>query len=401
MPFPRRESVSRLSQPKQFSWQVLRPFAFALGLLVFSDGLMYLGDHYLVHEGFPWALVSLLVLGAVASLWGLRAAALALLLTAFFGDVIVPDQHISFFSEVHFSLSIRLIRTFLFMLCGGTLIVVVWQARVMRERAALRREVLQAMQRMVLPETLPAIPGCDLASLYFPARQEEEVGGDFFDVFPVDAAQEVFGILIGDVVGKGKEAAEHTALLRYTARAYAGLNTGPADVLRRLNALLESQASLMGSASMFVGIYHAATGVLHYANAGHEPPLLARADGALELLSSTGTLVGILADAPYTQVETQLLPGDSLLLVTDGVTEARNAQGQFLDEAGAWRLLHPSLMAPSATRVVAQFYQRLEAFMDGYQRDDIAVLFLRRTFVPAETSHPRPLAGTTALSTLH
>jgi serine phosphatase RsbU (regulator of sigma subunit) len=249
---------------------------------------------------------------------------------------------------------------------------------------------------MVLPDALASVPGCDIAAHYRPARQEEEVGGDFYDVFPVDAARGCYGLLIGDVVGKGKEAAEHTALLRYTARAFCALGDGPAAALSRLNALLESQASELGSASLFLGLYHADTGTMCYANAGHEPPLLARADGAVEVLGTTGTLLGVVADASYGKATVVLLPGDALLLVTDGVTEARDPDGVFLEDTGSRRLLRASLSAATASAVVKDFAQRLETFMAGRRRDDIAILLLRRLApVSSPALHGHQVAVTT------
>ncbi len=373
----------------------VRPYASAAVLLAFAYGLMWLGDRHLLHYGFPWALVSLLVIAAVSSLWGSRPALMVLALSAVFGDEIVPDLHVSYLDPlgVHLGWHVRLIRTLMFAACGLALIAVAWQARVMRERAAQRREVVQSLQRMVLPDILAAVPGCDIAARYRPARQEEEVGGDFYDVFPVDAARGLYGLFLGDVVGKGKEAAQHTALLRYTARAFCALGDGPAAALARLNALLESQASSLGSASLFLGLYHAPSGTLRYANAGHEPPLLARADGTVEWLPPTGTLLGVAADAPYEEQRVELCAGDSLLLVTDGVTEARDPSGEFLDTEGTERLLRPCLSAPTAAAVAEQFHQRLESFMAGRQRDDIAILLLRRPVpIPARTPKPRPAA---------
>jgi serine phosphatase RsbU (regulator of sigma subunit) len=366
--------VSGLSSSR---WGVLRPFLYALALLLVVDSLMMAGDRYLAAYAFPWATVSLLVIAAVANLWGVRPALMVLLLACLFGDLIAPGQHISLISP-HFSWKVRLTRTLLFSICGSALILVAWQSRLMRERAAQRQLVVQALQRMVLPDTLPRITGCDLASLYRPARSEEEVGGDFYDVFPIKHTHNLYGILFGDVVGKGKEAAEHTAVLRYTTRAYLGLGLGPAECLARLNELLDAQKSALGSASLFLGVLDAETGRLCYANAGHEPPLLTRGTERGDSLAATGMLVGVLADAPYEEAEIEIAPGDSLLLVTDGVTEARDSTGRFLDEDGVWDLLRPSLRAGMASAVVTAFAARLDHFTDGVQRDDIAILFLRR-----------------------
>lgn len=373
---------SPILQSTTSAWRKLQPYFLAALIAVVADGLMNFGQSYL-HGNFPWALMSLLIVAAVASFLGIRPAVLVLLSSALFGYYYEPDKVLSGDGVAFVSVHVRLLHVLLFGVCGGLLIAFAWQARAMRAREALRREVLQALQRMVMPETLALIPGYEVAFHYQPARQEEEVGGDFYDVFLVDAARGLYGIVMGDVVGKGKEAAEHTALLRYTARAYAAVCDGPAEILRRLNALVEAQRFTLGSASLFVGLLDAERGRLCYANAGHEPPLLSHPDGDEEALDATGPLIGIVEDALYAEATLDFSPGDSLLLVTDGVTEARDPQGRFLDDAGVRRLLRPSLRAPSAAGAVVEFQERLDTFMAGRQRDDIAILLLRR---PA----PRP-----------
>ena len=360
----------------------LRPYLYSLVFLAAASALMYVADSALLRYAFPWALVSLLVVAAVASLWGAGPAALVLTLSALFGDLVVPDLHISYFYRHDPSWQISAVRLALFAACGTATIWLTHRSRLMQETAEHRREVVTSLQTMILPETLADAPGYDLDSVYRPARREEAVGGDFYDFYPVSAGE--YGLLIGDVMGKGKEAAASTAQLRYSVRALTGTGLGPAQVLGRLNDLLEQQGQSFGTASLFVGVLDASSGLIRYACAGHEPPLLARADGRQETLAVTGTLLGVGLSVPYAEQAVTLEPGDALLLMTDGVTEARSEAGVFLDSAGAWRLLFAALSLPSARSALSSIDTALTAFIGRNSCDDIAMLLLRRTPVPAE-----------------
>ena len=247
----------------------------------------------------------------------------------------------------------------------------------MHEKAERRREVVVALQSMILPDTLADAPGYDLCSFYRPAHHEEEVGGDFYDFYPCGAG--LYGLMIGDVMGKGKEAAASTALLRYSVRAFTSLETSPAQVMCRLNSMIETQGTQFGTATLFLGFLDTVSGSLCYANAGHEPPLLRRADGAEEILGTTGPILGIGFEATYAEDVVILDYRDALLLMTDGVTEARDAQGTFLDSAGTWRLFRAALRAPSAQKALASLDSALAAYIGAGPCDDIAMLLLRRT----------------------
>jgi len=211
------------------------PYLLSACLFAVASAVMYVGDAHLVRYGFPWALVYLLVVAAVASLWGARPAVLALALSALFGDLIVPDLHISYFYGHDPSWRVRVLRMLLFVACGVALVWLTERARHMQEKSEQRRAVVEALQRMILPERLADVPGYDLSGFYLPARQEEAVGGDFYDFYPTGTG--TYGLLIGDVMGKGKEAAASTALLRYSVRALTSMGMGPAQVLSQLNVL--------------------------------------------------------------------------------------------------------------------------------------------------------------------
>jgi hypothetical protein len=354
----------------------LAPYLLAVFLFAVTSGFMYLGDTFLLPFGFPWALVSLLIVAAVASLWGAGPALLVLVLSALFGDLIVPDLHISYFYGHDLSWHIRLVRMLLFGACGTSVVWLTHRTRLMQASAERRREVVTALQSMILPEKLADAPGYDLFGVYKPARHEEEVGGDFYDFYPIEAG--VYGILIGDVMGKGKEAAAFTALLRYSVRAFTSMDLCPAKVLSQLNEMIERQQLQFGTASLFVGVLDARTGLLRYASAGHEPPMLARADGREETLNATGPILGVGLILPYEEQVVRLGLKDSLFMMTDGVTEARSDDGKFLESEGTWRLLRSALSAPSTQEALASLDAALTTFIGRNSRDDIAMLLLQR-----------------------
>jgi len=356
---------------------LLLPYFYSVCLFAAASAVMYVGDANLVHYGFPWSLVYLLIVAAVASLWGARPAALALALSALFGDLIVPDLHISYFYGHDPSWRVRLLRMVLFAACGAALVWLTERARHMQERSEQRRTVVESLQRMILPERLTDVPGYDLSGFYLPAHLEEAVGGDFYDFFPTGTG--TYGLLIGDVMGKGKEAAASTALLRYSVRAFTSMGLGPAAVLSQLNVLIESQKLSFSTATLFLGILDPASGCLRYANAGHELPMLRRCAGQEETLVSTGLILGVGLDLPYEEEVIWLEAGDALLLMTDGATEARSESGTFLDSAGVWRLLRAALSLPTAETATAALSAALERFIGRASRDDIALLLLRRT----------------------
>lgn len=354
----------------------VRPYLLAVLLFLGASGLMYLGDSQLLQFGFPWALVSLLVIAATASLWGGRPALLVLALSALFGELIVPDLHIAYLYGHDLSGHVRVVRMLLFVACGAATVWLTFQARRMQEQAERRRGVVETLQRMISPDRLAAVPGYDISGVYRPARHEEEVGGDFYDLYPI--APGVYGLLIGDVMGKGKEAAEYTAVLRYSVRAFSALAQSPAQALFSLNDLIEAQQFRFGTASLFAGILDARSGLLRYASAGHEPPLLRRASGAEEMLTATGPIIGVGSGFCYEENAIVLEPGDALLLMTDGVTEARSEQGEFLESEGAWRLLRRALNAPTSDTALLSLERAVASHIGRNSRDDIALLLLRR-----------------------
>ncbi|WP_236572224.1 PP2C family protein-serine/threonine phosphatase [Nocardiopsis sp. FR4] len=197
------------------------------------------------------------------------------------------------------------------------------------ERARLR-EVLTTLQRALLPDTLPEVPGMEAAAYYHTASPFR-LGGDFYDLFSLDDTRWAF--FLGDVSGKGPEAATLTSQARYALRA-AGLHSpDPATPLATLNTVLLERYADNGDpryCTALFGILEPGGGGVRVrlAFGGHPPALVLRADGTCEqLFTPGGMLVGVLPSAHFATVETTLAPGDTLLLYTDGLTEARTGSG--------------------------------------------------------------------------
>ena len=253
-------------------------------------------------------------------------------------------------------------------------------ARLFAELHALyarEKRIAEELQNSLLPTVPDRVGTFQLAHVYQAALEESGIGGDFFDLFPLGGDR--LGIVMADVSGKGLKAAVQTALLKYTLRAFALENPdAPAQTLARVNDVLCSpMSSHDGFVTLFYGVLDTRTGALSYANAGHEPPLCRRAGAevAEELPLGDGLALGALPGAPYEQREATLAPGDLLLLYTDGLTEARTADGRFLGSEGLSRLLPlADLPAPEAVRSV---YDQVAAFADDVRRDDVAMLALR------------------------
>ena len=161
------------------------------------------------------------------------------------------------------------------------------------------------------------------------------MGGDFYDAMALPNG--MVGLVIGDVAGHGVEAAAQTALVTTTLRAFANEDpTSPGRVLARVNRSLTLDHTFNGFVSLFYGVFDPDSTTLRFSNAGHEPPILIRADADCEPLGSTGLVIGVDVGAAYTERTVQLNEGDCLIMLTDGITEARSqATGQMFGWEGA------------------------------------------------------------------
>lgn len=244
--------------------------------------------------------------------------------------------------------------------------------------------IAERLQASLLPSALPAIPGAGLAVHYATADEAVEVGGDFYDVFP--AGRDRYVLVIGDVAGRGVDAAGMTGLARHTIRALAH-HLDPAEVLTRLNeALLAQQhherfltavCAVLDLDPEGHGGPEGTRALLTYANAGHCRPALACADGDVVLLDATGPLLGVVDDPRIEQVAVPLLAGDTVVLCTDGITEARRGRDLFGEtglEAALRAGAEPGDSARGADVVVAGIVGAVRAFQVAPSADDIALL---------------------------
>ena len=243
---------------------------------------------------------------------------------------------------------------------------------------ARSRQIARTLQDSLLPTSLPVIEGLDISARYVAGGEGVDVGGDFYDLFPLDHEREWFAVL-GDVCGKGPEAAALTALARYTIRADADGRT-PGGVLERLNAAVLSQVGDMRFLTATCVRLRRDGGQVEarLARGGHPPSLVLRADGTVEVIVPGGPLIGVLAATTFEEVIFRLAPGDALVLFSDGVTEARSPDGGLF---GVERL--SALLAARAGKGADEIAQAIDeavhAFGEGRPYDDIALLVVRAT----------------------
>ena len=239
------------------------------------------------------------------------------------------------------------------------------------------RRLADTLQRSFLPSRLPAVPGVELAAGYRAGGEHSVVGGDTYDVMALPNGH--WMVLIADVCGTGPVAAASTALTRHTARAVAA-GDDPAEILGAVNSALlaEGTPAAAGFVTACCLVLSPEEPAVALSLAGHPQPLLRRADGTVVPLGRPGMPLGIDADAGYSVESVSLAPGDTLVLYTDGVTEARDVTGEQFGEAALADLLAGTAGAgPDET--VAAVRAAVDRHLKGSRRstDDLAVLALR------------------------
>jgi serine phosphatase RsbU (regulator of sigma subunit) len=236
------------------------------------------------------------------------------------------------------------------------------------------REIAVTLQRSLVPPSLPPVPGVELAALYRPAGEGYEVGGDFYDVFPVRGGE--WGIALGDVCGKGPGAAATTGLVRHTLRAAALREDDPRAAVQAVNeAILRSESDEFCTLA-FGRLRSTPRGLrVLVVCGGHPAPLVLRARGEVERIECEGALLGVLEDASLNLVPAHLRAGDSLLFYTDGVTDAR-IEAARMGEEGLEHLLAGCVGLPAAG-IVASIEAELDRVKDQARRDDVAILVVR------------------------
>jgi serine phosphatase RsbU (regulator of sigma subunit) len=191
-----------------------------------------------------------------------------------------------------------------------------------RARLELELQMAREVQASLLPQQLPRLPGYSFAADWRSAR---EMAGDFYDVFALPSG--LWALVIADVSDKGAPAAMLMAMTRSLLRSSAARGLGPAATLAEVNRDFLAHSSSNMFVSVFYAVLDPATHSLAYANAGHNPPLLRRSGGAIESLPRTGILVGILPELVISAARLTLAPGDTIVLYTDGLTDALNPLG--------------------------------------------------------------------------
>jgi serine phosphatase RsbU (regulator of sigma subunit)/PAS domain-containing protein len=238
-----------------------------------------------------------------------------------------------------------------------------------------RSRIAHTLQSELLPSRLPDVPGATVAVRYRAAGELNEVGGDFYDVF--ERRDGSFALVIGDVSGKGAEAAAVTALARHTVRTAALQPAGPSDLLMTLNGALRSQRQ--GSEFCTVCVagleIDGAAATLRLALGGHPPALVLRAGGEVQAHGEPGTLIGVFPDPVLSDTEIALGPGDVLLLYTDGVIEAGESR-RAIGEAGLAGILG-GLAGCGADAIVDAVEREAVSAQEGQPRDDIALVAVR------------------------
>jgi GAF domain-containing protein len=230
-------------------------------------------------------------------------------------------------------------------------------------------EVATTLQRSLLPPDLPKVEGWSFDSLYMPAGSEADVGGDFYDVFPTAAG---FMAVMGDVVGRGPAAAALTAMGRYTLRTAGSLVGTPTMALARLNDNLRERGD-MALCTAVVVLLRADSHDASIVCAGHPLPLLVRG-GGVQPVGRIGPLLGAFEQGHWLPVSLELVPGDVLVLYTDGVIDARAGDLRFGEE----RLQQTLTGATTATDAVERIRAALLEFAGAEQDDDVAVLALQK-----------------------
>jgi serine phosphatase RsbU (regulator of sigma subunit) len=242
-------------------------------------------------------------------------------------------------------------------------------------------DLARSLQDSLLPPVLRPVPGLDAAAYYRPASGGSTVVGDFYDLFHAQGSW--WGAVMGDVCGKGTEAAKITALARYTVRAAASQHSSPAEIFRQLNsALLDQYQDDRFLTAIYAAFRVGPDGVLgRLCSAGHPPALIRRADGHVTRIGEGGTMLGVFPRVHLADTQFRLAPGDTLLLYTDGATEARARSGtaaerpMFGEEGLAAALT--ACDGLDAASVVGRLREAIALHSGDWASDDTALIALR------------------------
>jgi integral membrane sensor domain MASE1/anti-sigma regulatory factor (Ser/Thr protein kinase) len=331
-----------------------------VGVLVFSQSV---DAAYAVFPFLIWAALRFLQPGAATA--SLIVATIAVVYTANgLGQFVVDSEDDSLLLAQTFSGVSGL---------SALILATVMSQRRRAERTA--QDVARGFQTELLPPALPQIPQMQTAAWYRAGMQEQEVGGDFYDVFEAGPGRWI--AVIGDVCGKGPEAASLTALARYTLRAVGREEVKPSEALYSLNqAILEQRSDHRFMTVALIGVSdESGRQIVTASSAGHPLPLLVRATGEVTQIGTAGTLLGIYPDPWLADHRVEMAAGDALILFTDGLNERRDPQDE--PTRRIWDILSES--AGSGANEITERLQGVAPEEDGEGTDDVALLVLRRT----------------------
>lgn len=237
-----------------------------------------------------------------------------------------------------------------------------------------RSEVAETLQASLLPARLPSVPGLEFAPAYIGATQSQEISGDFYDVF---RCRDGWAIAIGDVCGKGQDAAAMTAAARHSIRALATVHDSPVEVLAAANeVLLAGDYDERFVTVKLAFLRQRGRGMtVELGSSGHPGPAVVRADGRVELLEGDGLPLGLFDDAHPNMIDLELDEGDLLFFYTDGVTEARSADKGFFEDRLVDELA--SVAGRSAGETVRAVQELVTTFSHGELRDDVTILAVK------------------------
>lgn len=246
---------------------------------------------------------------------------------------------------------------------------------IVRDITEYKREhfIAETLQKAMLAPGAENVSGISIASAYLSASAEAQVGGDLFDVFTIRPG--LVGVAIGDVSGKGMEAAMHTALAKYALRVYAYEDPDPCSVLKNVNGVVYRESGIDEFTTLFFGVLDVKAGAFSFANAGHMPPLyFAYGSREVSELTAGGVPLGVLPEAQYEQNTIELRSGDRMMFYTDGVTDARDGKGFYGLENLMEFFRYRGLESPSD--FVTHLTRTLQEWSGQHLHDDIAVLLI-------------------------
>jgi len=240
----------------------------------------------------------------------------------------------------------------------------------------LLRQQLYLLQRALIPLKPPSFEGYSTASAYIPGLVGVDIGGDFLDVFLTENGS--IGILIGDVSGKGIEAAALAAITRSTIGAFAYEMSSPGEALSHTNSILAlRQTEFEHFVTAFLAVLDPVSGSLRYSSAGHPPGIICRTDNTIELLHSHDMPLGVTGQTEFEQGESCLMPGDRLVIYTDGVSEARSSGAAFFGTEGIVGVL-TTCNLHSSEQLIEKILDAVKEWSHGQMRDDTAILIVGR-----------------------